>query len=270
MNGPPPDELVHDLNRVARAETAALVGELRAGGDAAWSAPAHCSGWAAKDTVAHLVRACELQLGFLRAGVEGRAPAPFDPAQMQAIETELAAQPRDELLARLERSQAAFASYTDGLDVNALQRPVQMPFGTIHAWQVPMILLDELVVHHWDIRAPQNPDARLTPEAVPALVLFIGASMPMLALGEKQDGTWQLDVDAPTGGPITLRVQNGQVSVQPGPAPAPDVRLALDGDAFVRLIWGRLDLPAAIASGRVRVQGDRERALALQRLYPGV
>jgi putative sterol carrier protein len=62
-------------------------------------------------------------------------------------------------------------------------------------------------------------------------------------------------------------VQGDQVTATPGPAERPDALLSLDGDAYVRLGWGRLDLAAEIARGRVRVEGDQTRALALQRLF---
>jgi putative sterol carrier protein len=110
----------------------------------------------------------------------------------------------------------------------------------------------------------------VSPESVPLLVTMALGRLATLGRGEKTDGTWQLDVEGPTGGPVAVRVQSDQVSVERGPATNPDARLTLDGDAFVRLAWGRLDLPQAIAAGKVRVEGDRDRALALQRLFCGI
>jgi hypothetical protein len=136
-------------------------------------------------------------------------------------------------------------------------------------WLVATVVFNEIVVHHWDIRAAREPDARLNPEAVPLLIAFSLRGVPLLGRGEKTDGTWQLDVEGPGGGPVTLTVAGDQASAQHGPAARPDARVALDGDALVRLTWGRLDMAEALASGRVRVDGDRERALALQRLFPG-
>jgi hypothetical protein len=104
---------------------------------------------------------------------------------------------------------------------------------------------------------------------MPFLVPMFLQALPMLAVGEKTEGTWQLDVAGPTAGPVTIRVDGDQVTALPGPAPNPDARLALEGEAFLRFVWGRLDLPATIDSGYVQLQGNRDRALALQRLYPG-
>ena len=93
--------------------------------------------------------------------------------------------------------------------------------------------------------------------------------MILLAVGEKTNGVWQFDIDTPATPPVTLHVQDNSVSYERLAATSPDARLELDDDAFVRLLWGRLDLATAIDRGRVRVEGDRDRALALQRLYRG-
>jgi DNA-binding HxlR family transcriptional regulator len=54
-----------------------------------------------------------------------------------------------------------------------------------------------------------------------------------------------------------LRVEDGRVSVQPGPAPGePDVVLTSDLDTFVAVGTGRIDPRQARADGRMRVDGE--------------
>jgi hypothetical protein len=48
-----------------------------------------------------------------------------------------------------------------------------------------------------------------------------------------------------------------------------DVMLALPVEAWVRLVWGRLDLARALDAGIVRATGERERALALGGVFRG-
>src|SRR5688500_4058 len=97
---PPIEATVREANRVSRAEVAALAAELRAGGDAVWDAPSYCKGWAVKDAVIHTVRAVLLLGGGIRATLSGQ-PANFDPAQAQALDAQLAAQPREMVVAEL-------------------------------------------------------------------------------------------------------------------------------------------------------------------------
>jgi uncharacterized protein (TIGR03083 family) len=270
MEQPPLDAVVRSIIEAARDELAALVREQRAGGEAAWNAPTYCPGWQARDVIAHLRMVPAVYEDQLRPVVAGRPQPPFELERARALTAQFAALPREELLADLERAYAADFAFYEGLDAAVLERPVALPFGTVPLGYTAAVRLNELAIHHWDIRAGLDPRARLTPEAVPLLATILTMAVGALAHGEKTDGTWQLDVDAPGGGPLTLRVQGDQVSAVPGPAERPDARLALDGDAWVRLGWGRLDLAAEIERGRVRVEGDRARALALQRLFTGV
>ena len=266
---PPIDTTVREAIRVGREEVAALVAELRAGGDANWDAPSYCKGWAVKDAVVHTVRAVTLLGGNIRAVLSGQPPPLSEPERAADLGRQLLAQPREQVIGELQRVYEDFAEYVETLDVAALAFPVQLPFGTFPVWQIVVVILNELVVHHWDMRAGQQPNARLNAEAVPALVGLGVGGVGLLGRGEKVDGTWQLDVDAPGAGPLTLQVQGDQVTSRPGPAQNPAARLGMDGEAFVLLVWGRLDLAQAIDSGRVRVDGDRGRAMALQRLFPG-
>jgi putative sterol carrier protein len=43
-----------------------------------------------------------------------------------------------------------------------------------------------------------------------------------------------------------------------------------DTETYILLVYGRLDLGAAIASGRVRVEGDRELATAFGQRFRGI
>ena len=68
---------------------------------------------------------------------------------------------------------------------------------------------------------------------------------------------------------MTLKVSaEGATATRAAPAGA-GVTVTLPVEAWIRLLWGRLDLAAALAAGTVRVRGDREPSLALVPLFPG-
>ncbi len=270
MQAPPPQAIVRQMNIVARAEIEAIVAGLRAGGEAAWSAPTACAGWVARDVVVHLVGVNQFFLAATRAALEGTTAPSFEPAQHEARLAPLRQLSNEALLGGLERSREAYATYLESLSDQQLSRPVEMPFGALPAWQLDGVTLNEIAIHHWDLRARREADARISAEAVPMLLPVNLGAVALLANGEKPDGTWQLDLTGPAGGPLTIRAQGGQVTAQPGPAPNPDARLALEAEALIRLIWGRLDLAEAIEKGQIQVQGDRGRALALQQMFRGV
>jgi len=51
---------------------------------------------------------------------------------------------------------------------------------------------------------------------------------------------------------------------------APRVTMRCDTETYVLLVYGRLDLEAAMASGRLMIEGDRELALAFGRWFRGI
>lgn len=267
---PPIETIVRDSNRVSRAEVQALVRELHAGGAAAWNAPTRCRGWAAKDAVAHVVQAISLLNTATHSALDGQPLPPFDPAQARAAAAQLLAQPPEVVLNVLSERNEDYCEYLDSLDVAALPTPVDLQYATLPVWQVALVRMNEIVLHRWDVRAGRHPDVRVESDGVPlALDLSLGGAGLLSTHGVKTTGTWQLAVAGPGGGPVTIQVQGDQVSAQRGTAPNADVRLTMASEALLRLLWGRLDLAAAIDSGRVRLDGDRDEALALQRLFPG-
>jgi uncharacterized protein (TIGR03083 family) len=267
---PPIETIVRESNRVSRAEVQAFVKELHAGGAAAWNAPTRCPGWAAKDAVAHVVQAISMHNALTHGALDGQPLPPFDPAQAQVAAAQLLAQPPEVVLNVLSERNEDFCEYLDSLDVAALPTPVDLQYAVLPVWQVALIRLNEIVLHRWDVRAGRQPDARIESEGVPLVLdLSLGGAALLATHGVKTPGTWQLDVAGPGGGPVAVQVQGDQVSAQRGAAPNADARLTLESEALLRLLWGRLDLAAAIDGGRAQLHGDRERAPALQRLFPG-
>ena len=267
---PPIETIVRESNRISRAEVQALVRELRGGGDAAWNAPTRCPGWAAKDAVAHIVQAITLHNAMTHAALDGQPPPPINPAQAEAASAQLLAQPRELVWSVLAERNDDYCEYLDSLDVAALPTPVDLTYVVIPVWQVALLRLNEIILHRWDIRAGRQPDVRIDSEGVPLVLdLSLGGAALLATHGEKTPGTWQLDVVGPGGGPVIVRVEGDQVSAQRGTTPGADVTVSLASEALLRLLWGRLDLAGDLDDDRARVNGDRARALALQRLFPG-
>jgi uncharacterized protein (TIGR03083 family) len=269
---PQPEALARQCSPLIQAEVAAMLATLRQGGDRIWSSPSQCDGWTVGDVAAHLAGAFRGLDTATRDVLAGRQPEHLDPASPESVKRnqEMAALPRDDVLAALDDAAHRYTVYLDGLDAGALSAPVPFPFGPLSVAMVAGVLLSESVIHHWDVRQPRDPAAQLTAAAVPTLVSIMVPGLPLMCSGPKTDGTWQLDVDAPTGGPVTLRVQDGQLRSERGAAANPDVQVAIAGEALPLLVWGRLDVPAALADGRMRlIAGNRALALALQQMFPG-
>ena len=120
--------------------------------------------------------------------------------------------------------------------------------------------LKELAVHEWDIRAALEPEAHVSPASIPAIMTTISESIasgslrwafwsgpylttPAISLGE---GLGPSKPDVVVEG-NTLRMEDA------GDATA-RVTVRCDTETYVLLVYGRLDLEAALASGRLMIE----------------
>ncbi len=94
------------------------------------------------------------------------------------------------------------------------------------------------------------------------LVAMKAAFLPDKAKGVKAD--YELKVD---GTLFAIRVDDGRLDIDLGPASDPVARLATYGAVLSRLGMGQLDPRDAIASGAVRVEGNKKEALRMFRLF---
>jgi len=264
---------VRAAGRAARAEAAALAADWRARDAAALDAPSACTEWAVRDVAAHLTDGAERAAVVARAAVEG-APVPqYSREERDQRMHALRSLPGEELAARLERGTSDTYEALEAADETALRDTVvPLAAGPHTLQQFATQRLVETSLHAWDVRAPRDPAAALPPDSAALAVDFLLWRVPRQAKGDRAPARmatclWQLE--GPGGGPATLTVRDGQATAARGAPPAPDLTLTLPVEAWVRLVWGRLDLARALDAGTVRTAGPREQALALGRMFPG-
>jgi uncharacterized protein (TIGR03083 family) len=256
---------------------------------AALAGPTACAQWNVRDVVAHLIGVAETYAGSIDRGLAGdTAPPPGRLPAGQATASLAADGIAQRALAVSqslgERVLTTFEATGTQLnralaDLRPPQRatPCYHPGGLVAAEQFIELRLKELAVHEWDIRAPADPDARLSAASLPAILTTIFESIasgslrwafwagPALAAPVRYrfvlsgPGARELDV-AVDGATLRLEAAGG----------APDVTLACDSETFVLLVYGRLDLASAIATGRLTVTGDAALARAFGQWFRGI
>jgi len=114
-------------------------------------------------------------------------------------------------------------------------------------------------VNTHDIARRADPDARIAPEAVGLLAV----RLPMMAgfMGKKQDEPSVVEVST-TDPAVTFTLDTGGVALTPGSTGA-KASVALPAEAFVRLVYGRLDDEADVTSA------DGVSVAELQAVFPG-
>jgi putative sterol carrier protein len=109
-------------------------------------------------------------------------------------------------------------------------------------------------------------------DAAALLLDFTVWRVPRLASPAEARGwasVYGFELEGPGGGPLTLEVRADGATATRAAAAGADITLTIPVEAWIRLLWGRLDLAAALAAGTVRARGEREPILALVPLFPG-
>jgi uncharacterized protein (TIGR03083 family) len=267
-----PRERVRALGREARVEAAALAADWASRDAAAWDAPSACRGWAVRDVAGHLSQGAERAVVVVRYALDGTPPPELRPEDRAARFRAMRAMTGPELAARFPRDVDAVFALLESADDAALQTVVTVPAGPHTLLQFATQRLNEAALHHWDVRAPRDPDATLRPEAAALLVDYLLGRMARMVDADGArglDGIYRCELEGPGGGPVALTIRDGTGSAARGAPPPAAPTLTLPVEAWIRLVWGRLDLARALESGRAHFSGDRAAALALQAAFPG-
>jgi uncharacterized protein (TIGR03083 family) len=267
---PSPSEEVRTIGTAARREAAALAAHARTLDSAGWEGPTWCVGWSAREVVAHLAEGMDRFGQQVRGALAGQ-PVEFSMTERDARRAQVKALPDDALVARLEDNTAAFFAPVEPLAADVLMRPiVPMAAGLTPVFGVAQLRLFELAVHRWDVRVPTEPAAVVDAEAVALLMDWVLAGAHRQA---KRDllaglgGTVLCEAAGPAGGPVAITYSADGVQVARGAAGAADAILSLSSEALIRWLWGRLALASALEQGSVRLEGQRDAALALSRAF---
>jgi uncharacterized protein (TIGR03083 family) len=225
----------------------------------------YCSGWSIAEVVSHIGSQSEIFELWLDAGLSGREPPGrdvFAPIWDKWNAKSPQAQAADGLaadLAALER----FGS----LDAGQLARLRLQLFGMdLDAAGLARMRLSEHAIHTWDVAVALDPEATVSPDAVALLIDMAGRFMARAAKPDGKQRTVRVLTSGPdrefileTGEAVTL-APAGDQAPEPGSA-----ELRLPAEAFIRLVYGRLDpahTPPAQATG---VDLDE-----LRQMFPGV
>ncbi|MCU1449975.1 MAG: hypothetical protein JWP02_2145 [Acidimicrobiales bacterium] len=123
--------------------------------------------------------------------------------------------------------------------------------------------INEHVLHSWDVAVAFDPGATLLADGVPAVL----EAVPMIATfsGKATGSTSELRVR--TTGPdrrFVVRLGADGVALEPDDAAAPP-DVTLPAEAFIRLVYGRLDPDHTPA-----FEGDEADLAELRRAFPGI
>ena len=136
--------------------------------------------------------------------------------------------------------------------------------------------MQELAIHGWDIRSGLKPAFHLSPESIMVLVQHTPRR-----LGRPRRAIFPLPPEFP--GPVRFRwelrgavvaahdviVEHGRCRMEPADASAVQVTFRGEAETFILMLYQRLPLTVATATGSLVVEGDGELTAAFDRWLQG-
>jgi uncharacterized protein (TIGR03083 family) len=222
--------------------------------------PSYCSEWSIAQAVSHLGSQAEIFGLWLDAALSGQDPPGHE--QFPPIwDRWNAKSPKDQVADGIRADQVTLERF-ESLGADQLARIHLQLFGMdLDATGLARMRLSEHAVHTWDVAVALDPAAKLAPDAVALLIDTLGQVAGRSAKPDGQQRKLRVLTSDPdrqftleTGDAVTLTPSDGS-----GP---PELRLP--AEAFIRLVYGRLDPAHTPPTDGADVDLDELRAL-----FPG-
>jgi len=221
----------------------------------------YASQWSIAQVLSHLGSQAEIFSLLLDAGLAGQDP-PRQDAFPPIWEAWNAKSPDNQAADALRADQAVTVRL-ESLDDTQRDRLHLHAFGMdLDTTGLARIRLGEHAVHTWDIAVALDPAATVAPDAVVLLVDTLGQLVTWTARPRGQRRRLRVSTSSPVrhymldiGETVTLMPTEGN-SIRP--------ELALPAEAFVRLVYGRLDPAHTPPVEATRVDLDE-----LRQVFPG-
>jgi len=222
----------------------------------------YCSEWSIAQVLSHIGSSAEIFGLWLDAGLSGQDP-PGGDAFGPVWSTWNAKEPRAQAADGLRADEAA-VERLESLDADQRARLRLNLFGMdLDAAGLARLRVSEHAIHTWDVAGALDPSATLEPDAVSLLVDTVGQLASWAGKPDGKQRRLRIRTSDPerhfmleTGTAVTLTAADSDD--QP-----PDLRLP--AEAFIRLVYGRLD-PAHTPP----VQTGSTDLDELRRLFPGI
>ncbi|MGO9559996.1 MAG: maleylpyruvate isomerase N-terminal domain-containing protein [Acidimicrobiales bacterium] len=227
----------------------------------------YCDDWSVAQVLSHIGSAAEIGRATLLSALGGGEP--YDQAGREALWARWNAKSPDEQAADAAVADEGLVSEWEQIEPDRLAT-LRVPFFAgmeFGAAESVGLVLGERALHSWDVFVTFDPEARVHPDAVELLVDQVGRMIPWF--GKAANWTGPGSVAVHTTAPerdLTLRIGD-TVSLDTGTAGdgGAGASLNLPAEAFLRLVYGRLDAgnaPASVTSEGVDLD-------QLRQLFPG-
>lgn len=234
----------------ALARSQERLAALGAGLDgSALRAPSYAAEWSVADVFSHLGSGAEIFLLNLDAALAGTEP-PAMSAFREIWDAWNAKRPEDQRSESLAADRTVLERLTSLSDKEITATTVPFIGQQISLGEYTALRLSEHAVHSWDIAVAADPAAVVSPDAVELLIDTLGRFVGFSAKPEGRVFAVTVTTDGPER--TLMLSSDGERATLASVAAdaATGDRITLPAEAFLRLVYGRLDpdhTPATIA-----------------------
>ena len=228
--------------------------------------PSYADEWSVAQVTSHLGSGAEVFGLFLDAGLE-QSPTP-GPDRFQPIWDQWNAKPPSTQVREAVDADAAFLARLDRLATDQQDRWRLNLFGTEQTLAgLLRMRLAEHALHTWDIVVASDPAATVPDDAAALVIDNLSPLVARVARPGPQPITLDVHTSAPTRRlRLEVTTEGGHLTSIGLDQPAVPAVLTLPGEAFVRLVYGRLDADHSPST----VQATGIDLDVLRRTFPGL
>lgn len=268
---------MQDIRALIRVESERLTHYVNTLPTAALDRPSPCEGWTVGDVMAHLVWFADTYGGMMERGLRGDVsppdgfPAPgtlSGPAVEELYYQGTLARRRDlgaTLLPTLKQRYDWLNAMLNEIGPADWDKPCYHTRRLRPAHSFLPTIIQELAVHEWDIRSSLEPSPSLSEESIPVLMEKLPTNRRPWAIPFPYRSTssdpirYRFDLTGMGADKQDVVVMGDRARLEPpGETPA-NLYVRGDTGTFVLLMYDRLSLSLAIATGSFKTEGDLER-----------
>ena len=247
-----------------------------------WQRSSRCDQWTVADVVAHLTAMDQDCAARIVRALHGDASPPpqASPIAGQAAADiahhAIAARQRlgDDLLPTFSAAQSALQETLATIGPADWDKPCYHPWGSVSIGWLVDALINERIIHGWDIQSVFDPHARLSSACLPMMVERNAQrrrwrKAPSDAAGAEQALRYRFEVTGVPGYRTDVVLTDAQQYMEAAANAPADVTFRCDGETFILLMYGRIRAQEAVSQGKMTCEGDAALVAAFNQRFQG-
>lgn len=247
-----------------------------------WDSDSTCQGWIVEDVVSHLAGSVRNWAASIIRALEGDAGPPLGSSFLAPGErashpfgTEIRKsrhETRDELLESFIFGHEHLANVLAGVQGEDWEKPCFHRRGPLPMWQYLGVQLQELVLHGWDIRSVFDDSVELYEESLAQMIRMVPRWLRTAFIANPAMSApvcYRFDISNPVEVHEDILVTGAEYHTSCWGVERPDTIFRGSTGDYLLLMFGRLQVTAAVETRRLNIEGSLDQAKNFNAWFPG-